>query len=190
MIYLIIAVALFSIVHFIPALPGIKSHLKDRLGTAYGPLFGVAATVTLAAIIVAWSFKTFEPVYEPVKYGRYINMALSFVAFLFLGIFVFRGKLRQFFRFPFAIAVVFWATGHLIANGDQASIILFGGLLIYAVIFIVLSLTNKTFPSLIIRDGHDTLSLVVGTSVFIGMVQMHEIIIGVPVIRIEQFFGG
>lgn len=190
MIYLIIAVVLFSLVHFIPALPGVKSRLKDQFGIAYGPLFGAAATLTLAAIVVAWAYTSFEPVYEPTKYSRYINMAFSFVAFLFLGIFAFRGKLRQFFRFPFAIAVMFWASGHLIANGDQSSLILFGGLLGYAIIFITLSLANKIFPSLIVRDGHDTLSLVVGASIFIAMVQMHEIIIGVPVIRIEQFFGG
>ena len=190
MIFLVVAVLSFSLVHFIPALPGVKSRLKIRFGGAYGPLFGLAATITLIGVIWAWSMTEFVPVYEPVKYSRYINMGFTFIAFGFLGIFAFRGKLRQFFRFPFAIAVVFWAVGHLIANGDQASIILFGGLLIYALVFIVLSIANKIFPALLVRDGHDTLSLVVGASVYIGMVQLHEILIGVPVIRIEQFFGG
>ena len=190
MILLAIAVFLFSVVHLVPALPGIKASLKDRFGPAYGPIFGLAATVTLAGIIVAWSFAAFNPVYEPVQYGRYLNMGFSFIAFLFLGIFFFRGKLRQIVRFPFAIAVVFWAIGHLLANGDQASIILFGGLLIFAVTFIVLGLANKIFPTLVVRDGHDILSLVAGASVYIAMVQLHVVIIGVPVIRIDQFFGG
>ncbi len=190
MILLFIAVAMFTAVHLVPALPSIKSRLKERFGAAYGPGFGLVATITLIGIVVAWSFTSFEPVYEPVKFFRYINMAFSLLAFMFLGIFFFRGKLRQFFRFPFAIAVVFWSTGHLIANGDQASIILFGGLLIFAIVFIILSLINKVFPTLVVRDGHDVLSLVIGVSVYIAMVQLHEIIIGVPVIRIDQIFGG
>jgi len=190
MIFLAVAVALFAFVHLIPALPGIKTRLQERFGAAYGPLFGVAATLTLVLIVVAWSMTSFEPVYEPVKFGRHINMALSLIAFMFLGIFFFRGKLRQFFRFPFAIAVVFWATGHLIANGDQASIILFGGLLAYAVVFIILGLKNKLYPTLVVRDGHDVLSLVMGVAAYIAMVSLHEVIIGVPVIRIDQIFGG
>ncbi len=190
MIFLAIAVLLFALVHLIPALPGLKSRLKDRFGAAYGPLFGLAATITLVAIITAWSFTAFEPIFEPVQYARFLNMAFSFIAFLFLGIFFFRGKLRQKIRFPFAIAVIFWAVGHLIANGDLSSLILFGGLLIFAVVFIILGLTNQVFPTLIVREGHDTLSLLAGGSAYIGMVQIHEIFIGVPVIRIEQFFGG
>lgn len=190
MVFLFISVVLFSAVHLIPALPKVKSALRERFGAAYGPLFGAAATVTLAAIVLAWSLAPFEPVYEPGKFSRHINMGFSFVAFLFVGIFFFRGKLRLFFRFPLAIAVIFWATGHLIANGDLASIILFGGLLAYAVIFILLGLINKVFPSLVVRDGHDVLSLVGGVSAYIAMVQLHEILIGVPVIRIDQVFGG
>ena len=190
MVLLFIAVLLFDIVHLVPALPAVKARLQQRFGAAYGALFGVAATLTLLAIIAAWSYAGVEPVYEPIKFSRHINMGFSLIAFMFLGIFFFRGKLRQFFRFPFAIAVVFWATGHLIANGDQASLILFGGLLIYALVFIVLGLINKVFPSLVVRDGHDTLSLVVGVSAYIAMVQLHEMIIGMPVLRIDQVFGG
>ena len=190
MIFLAIAVVLFSLVHLVPAMPGIKANLKDRFGSAYGGLFAVAATVTLLGIIAAWSMAQFVPVFEPSANGRYINMALSFVAFLLLGVFAFRGKLRQVVRYPFALAVVFWAIGHLSANGDLASLVLFGGLLIFAIVFIILSLANKVFPPLIVRDGHDILSLVMGGSVFIVMVQLHEVVIGVPVIRIEQFFGG
>ncbi len=190
MILLVITILLFSAVHLVPVLPKTKSSLKNRFGTAYGFLFGMAATITLAGIIAAWSFTDFEPVFEPGKYSRYYNMAFSFFAFLFLGAFFFRGKLRQITRFPFAIAVILWAIGHLIANGDLASIILFGGLLTFAIIFIAMGLANKVFPTLVVREGHDTLSLVAGASVYIAMVQLHEIIIGVPVIRIEQFFGG
>jgi len=184
MVFLGVAVFLFSGVHLIPALPGVKGQLKDRFGMAYGPLFGLAATITLLAIITAWSFAELEPVYEPGENSRLINMAFSFVAFGFLGVFFFRGKLRQIIRFPFAIAVIFWAIGHLIANGDLASLILFGGLLVFAVTYIVLGLANQVYPTRDVRESHDVLSLVTGLAFYIVMVQLHEVIIGVPVIPV------
>ncbi len=188
MILLALAVLLFSLIHLVPALPEIKSRLKDRFGAAYGPLFGVAATLTLVGIVLAWSVVDSEPVYQPLSSGRYINMAFTFVAFLLLGVFFFRGTLRQTIRYPFALAVVFWAVGHLIANGDQASIILFGGLLVFAVAFIILGLRNQVFPSLVVREGHDVVSLLAGASTYGAMVQLHEPFIGVPIISIEQLF--
>jgi uncharacterized membrane protein len=190
MMFLFIAVALFCALHLVPALPSVKASLQDRFGPLYGPLFGLGATLSLVLIVFAWSQTEFEPVYEPSVWGRHINMAVSLIAFLFLGIFFFRGKLRLFFRFPFAIALIFWATGHLIANGDMASIILFGTLLAYAVIYIALALKNNVHPTLIMRDGHDVLALVSGVAAYIAMVQLHEPLIGMPVISISQIFSG
>ena len=188
MVFLSIAVAIFCIIHLIPALPSVKEKLRDRLGAAYGPVFGIAATISLILIFVAWSYGQTEAVYEPIKGGKHINLLLSFIGFQFLAMFFFRGKARQVVRYPFAIAIVFWATGHLIANGDLASIIVFGGLLTYAILFIILSLANHIFPSLDVRDGHDVLAIIFGLAAYITMVQMHEIIIGVPVLTIQQFF--
>ncbi len=190
MVFLSIAVAVFCIIHLIPAVPSIKQRLQDKLGPAYGPSFGIVATLSLILIFVAWSFGQTEVIYEPMKAGKHINLAMSFIAFMFLGMFFFRGKARQFVRYPFAIAILFWAIGHLIANGDLASIIVFGGLLTYAILFIILSLANKVFPSLDVRDGHDVLAIIFGLAAYIAMVQMHEMLIGVPVLTIEQFFPG
>ncbi len=184
MVFLSIAVAVFCIIHLIPALPSVKEKLRNRLGTAYGPVFGVAATLSLILIFVAWSLGQTETVYEPIKGSKHINLLLSFIGFQFLAIFFFRGKARLFVRYPFAIAIIFWATGHLIANGDLASIIVFGGLLIYAVVFIILSLANRVFPSLEVRDRHDIFAVIIGLVAYVAMVLLHELIIGVPVLTI------
>ena len=188
MVFLSIAVALFCIIHLIPALPTLKENLRNWAGKAYGPGFGIAATLSLILIFVAWSFGQTEPVYEPLKEGKHLNLFFSFIGFQFLGMFFFRGKARQIVRYPFAIAILFWGVGHLLANGDLASLIVFGGLIAYALVFIALSLVNKVFPSLEVRDGHDVLALIFGLAAYIAMVQLHEILIGVPVLTIQEFF--
>jgi hypothetical protein len=41
-------------------------------------------------------------------------------------------------RHPMLIGVILWSVAHLLANGDWASVVLFGGMLIWAVVSIAL----------------------------------------------------
>jgi uncharacterized membrane protein len=53
-------------------------------------------------------------------------------AFIFLVAAYVPGNIKATVRHPFLIAIKTWALAHLIANGDLASIILFGSFLLYA----------------------------------------------------------
>jgi uncharacterized membrane protein len=48
------------------------------------------------------------------------------------------GRLRGKMRHPMLTAVMIWSVAHLLANGDLASIILFGGMLAWAIGSVVL----------------------------------------------------
>ena len=182
MILLAFGVVFFSVLHLIPALPEAKAALIERVGAkAYGPVYGAVSVVALVLIIVGWRWSAFVPVYEPAAWDRYANYGMTLIAFLCLGIFLFRGKLRQALRFPMGIAVLFWGTGHLLANGDLAGIILFGGFLIYAVLHIAIGMAKGIRPSAEVRAGHDLLSLLAGVALYGVMTQLHPILIGVPV---------
>ena len=43
------------------------------------------------------------------------------------------GRIRTTMRHPMLAATKFWATGHLLANGSLAAVLLFGGFLVWAV---------------------------------------------------------
>lgn len=182
---LAIGVLGFSAVHLVPAMPAAKARLTGRLGAAYGPAFGVLSLVTLALIVAGWRMSPFVPVYEPPEGGRYVTFALVPLAFVCFGIFIFRGRLRLRLRFPLALATIFWATGHLFANGDLASLILFGGLLAYAVAHLLLGLAAGLRPAAEVRSGHDFLSILIGLALFGMMTQLHQAIIGVPVVSLS-----
>lgn len=178
------AVALFAVAHLIPAVPSLKQRLKDKLGAAYGAAFGLAALASVGLIIVGWRMAEFVSVYEPPSWGRHVTFALLLVAFLCLGIFIFRGALRQKLRSPMSIAVVFWGTGHLFANGDRASLILFGGMIAYGLAHFIIGTLNGYRPSPEVRDGHDVLSLLGGVALYGLMIQLHGTIIGVPAFQL------
>ena len=187
MIVLALGVALMSALHLVAAVPTLKQRLTAVLGErAYGPAFGIASLAAIAVIVAGWRLSEFVPVYDPPHWGRYANFLLSFAAFLCLGVFLFRGALRQRLRFPMGLAAMLWSTGHLLANGDRASLILFGGFLAYAVIHIAIATAQGVRPSPDERPGHDLLSLLAGTALYGVMTQLHPVMTGVPILTLTR----
>lgn len=186
MFLLALGAFLLAAMHLVAAVPSLKSRIKSGLGErAYGPVFGIVSLLAIALIVLGWRASDFVPVYDPPEWGRHANYLLTLIAFIFLGIFLFRGSLRQKLRFPMAFAVIFWAVGHLLANGDLASVILFGGLLVYAVLHVVIGLANGVRPSPEVRGGHDLLSVLAGIALYGVMAQLHGALIGVPVFQLN-----
>jgi uncharacterized membrane protein len=185
MILLGLGVVLFALCHLTLAVPQAKDVLRRAFGKFYGPGFGVLSLIPMALIILGWRMSPFVPVYEPPSWGRIATFLLVAVAFVCIGIFVFRGSCRQRLRFPLAFAVVFWSLGHLFANGDAASLVLFGGMLIYALAHLALGYANGIRPSPIVRQGHDVLSIVIGVALYGVVAQLHALFTGVPVVTLS-----
>jgi uncharacterized membrane protein len=183
MILLVLGVGLLAVMH----LPQFKSAAIARLGQrGYGPAIAAISIAALIIIVWGWRLSDFVPVYEPPAWGRHANFGLTFLAFLCLGIFFFRGQLRQTLRFPMGLAVVLWSAGHLLANGDLRSIILFGGLLLSAALLIATDLAQGLKPSSEVRGGHDLLSLAMGTALYGAVTQLHPVLTGVPILSLTQ----
>jgi NnrU protein len=136
--------------------------------------------------VLGWRSSGFVAIYEPPAWGWYVNYGLTFIGFLCLGIFLFRGRLRQRLRFPMGIATLFWATGHLFANGDLASLIFFGGLLLGSVAHMAVAAGNGIRPTPEVRVGHDGLSFIFGAALYGVMTQLHPALIGVPIFAISK----
>ena len=186
MIVLALGVILTSLLHLVAAVPSLKTTLKARVGEkTYGPVFGIASLLGPAIVVFGWRMAEFIPVYDPPGWGRHANFVLTLMAFICLGIFIFRGSLRQRLRFPLAIGVMFWACGHLLANGDLASLILFGGFLVYGAAHYAIASLNDVRPSPEVRGGHDLLAILTGIALYGVMAQLHGAIIGVPVFQLS-----
>lgn len=182
MIFLTLGVVLFLLLHSLSAIPRLKAMLKLRYGRkAYGTAFGIAFLLALAVLVFGWRSSEPVAVYSPAAWGWYASLILNFVGFLSLGIFLFRGNFRQVLRFPFDVAMIFWAAGHLFANGDLASVVLFGGLLLGSIVHIFVAISNGVRPSPEVRAGHDGLSLIFGAALYGIMTQLHPALIGVPI---------
>jgi uncharacterized membrane protein len=185
MILLASLLLLFGIIHVNPAVPAWKAHAVRTFGKAYGPIYGVLTLVLFAAVI--WAFRQAEvvPVYDPPSWGRHANFAMTLLAFLCIGIFAFRGSWRNSLKYPMAIAVSLWSFGHLLANGDQRSLLMFGGLAVIAILFAVLKNANGLFVPSEVRQGHNLISLLGGVALYGIAAQLHHVVAGVPLVTLQ-----
>ena len=184
--FLAIAVVIFIAIHLTAALPNAKAALQNRLGPSYGPVFGIHSLLALALVVLAWMNRDFVPIYEPPTWGKHVTFSFVLLAFLCLGQWIFRGKLRQKLRFPFALAAIFLGLGHLFVRGDAASITLFAGLATYGIAHYIIASLNGIRPSPEVRQGHDLLAILGGIALYAVMAQLHGAIIGVPVITLMR----
>ena len=131
MALLTFGVVLWAAAHFFKRLiPG----LRARMGNAGK---GVVALVLLAAIVMmVWGYRAAPvvPVYHPLPGMGHLNNALMIVALYLLGAGSAGGRIGSQIRHPMLWGVVVWAIAHLLVNGDEASLVLFGGLGTWALV--------------------------------------------------------
>lgn len=132
MAVLILGVVLMAGAHLAMRLsPG----LKVRLGR---PGWGAILLVALVLIVLGYRGAAFTPVYDPIPGIGHLNNLMMLVAIFLFGVGGTKGTLWPRLRNPMLIGTAVWAVAHLLVNGDLASVVLFGGLGLWAVVQIVL----------------------------------------------------
>ncbi len=95
---------------------------------------GVAALIILAGVVlmvIGYRGAGETPVYDPPSWGRYANNLLMLIAIILFGTGSSKSSLRSYMRHPMLLGIIVWAGSHLLVNGDLASIILFGSMVVW-----------------------------------------------------------
>ncbi|MEO8113643.1 MAG: NnrU family protein [Phenylobacterium sp.] len=153
MTQLIAAAAFFVLLHLLVSGTRLRDALTGRIGQ--GPYMGLFSLASVAGLVwlgfaFAHSRGSAAVFWDITPATRYVQLAIQLVAMLFVvpGLTtanptsvrqegaldrptVVSGMLRI-TRHPFLWGVALWAAGHLLVNGDAASLILFGALLVLA----------------------------------------------------------
>ena len=128
---------------------------RARLGNAGRPLMALLLVSSVVLMTLGY-----QQASTTVWWGRQatwvgVNNVLVYLGFYFIVGSQLRTRVAGVIRHPQLTAVKLWALAHLLVNGDSASLILFGGLLVWAVLEVVIinkqdgkSPLNKPDPSL------------------------------------------
>ncbi|MFT6022233.1 MAG: putative membrane protein [Ascidiaceihabitans sp.] len=98
----------------------------------------VLSFVAIACMIFGYRSAETTFVWSLPGFVQHINNLMMLVAFFLIGMSATTGRLRGKMRHPMLWGVIVWAVAHLLVNGDSASILLFGGMLAWAVGSIIL----------------------------------------------------
>ena len=135
MTLLILGIIVLIGIHFLPAFPEVRDRLIGKFGrNGYRALFSVASTLGLALVIWGFAKAPVIQIWAPPVWTRHLALLLMLPVFPLLLAAYLPGKIKATLRHPMLAAIKFWALAHLIANGDLASIVLFGSFLAYAVV--------------------------------------------------------
>lgn len=138
---LISGLVLFLATHLIPSFPNLRTGLIDKLKlNGYKLLFSLLSIVSIVLIVYGLKAADFNPLYQPQSWGRHAVMLLMLPAvYLFLSnpTGPAPSSAKVITAHPLNWGVILWATGHLLANGDLAHVLLFSTFWLFSVISIV-----------------------------------------------------
>jgi uncharacterized membrane protein len=133
MALLITGLVIFFGAHLVPWWPTLRRALVAWLGEqGYKAAFALVALVGFVLIIIGKGRAEFVPFYEPPAWGRQAALPLVLLAFIVLPGAYIRSNIKRYTRHPMLWGVTLWAFAHLLANGDRASVVLFGAFLVYS----------------------------------------------------------
>jgi len=139
MTLLILGLFLWFAAHFFKRLaPDVRTRMGNK---AKGP---IALTILLSVVLMILGYRmaAITPVYTPLPGIGHLNNLLMLLALFSFGMSAGKGLLADKLRHPMLLGMVIFATAHLLVNGDMASVILFGGLGLWAILEMIV--INRT----------------------------------------------
>lgn len=140
MVLLIIGLLLWSIVHLSKAVfPAQRARLIAGIGELpYKGLFSLLIVAALVLIVAGWRSTLPWALYMPPLALRHLTFLLMPVAVVLFIAARAPTDIKQYIRHPQLSGVKLWAVAHLLANGEIRSLVLFGSLLVWAVLEVIL----------------------------------------------------
>lgn len=120
------------------AMPGVRNMLTARLGAGAKAIFALQILAGVALMVIGYKRAGYVPVYDLGAWTIHLNNLLMLLAIILFGMGSSKGRMRSWLRHPMLMGIMLWAIAHLLVNGDLASIVLFGGLLLWAPVEIVM----------------------------------------------------
>lgn len=136
---LVAGLALFTIPHFLPAVPFARERIRAPLVAQIGLMpyragFSVLALASVVLMVVGWRAAGPAALYAPpVGLGR-IGEAAAFLGVVVFLSSVYPSRIRRAVRHPQLAGTILWGAGHLLSGGDARAVVLFGGLALWALV--------------------------------------------------------
>lgn len=189
MLMLIAGIVIFLGIHSARMVaPGFRQSVIDSRGE--GAWKGIYTIASLAGfVLLVWGYGearvsgSNEFFYSGPTWLKHIVVLLMAPAMVFLVASQLpAGRIKKALKNPMLVSVKTWAIAHLLVNGDLASILLFGTVLIWAVLLTINTNRRGNPPPDTISVRSDLIAVFVGVGLWAAFIMLlHEWLIGVSV---------
>lgn len=186
MLLLILGIALWTATHLFKSIGAdARAGLIQRLGEGpYKGLFALLIVASLVLIVTGWRSTLPTALWNPPAFMRHITMLLMPIAVILFISARAPTDIKQIIRHPQLTGVKLWAVAHLLTNGETRSVVLFTGLLAWAVMEVIFinrrdGAWKKSAP---VGVAKTAVSAIVGLVVTAVIVYVHVWIAGVALL--------
>jgi uncharacterized membrane protein len=181
---LILGWLLFLSAHLAPGVFGLRAPIIERLGEKRFLAVYIPLSVTgMSCIIIGKYIAPFVTVWNPPVWGRDAAWLLVMAAFVLLAALLLPTNLKRWTHHPMLWGMACWGIGHLLANGDLASMILFGGFAGYALLSVwSLSRRGISGDTSSYPWWRDCIAVTAGVGGYALVLWLHPYLFGVPVL--------
>jgi uncharacterized membrane protein len=162
-----------------------RNRMQTRLGeVGWKGLYSLISIAGFVLIVQGYAAARLDPVvlYTPPTALRHVAMLLLVPVFPLLLSTYLPGRIKSAVKHPMLVATKLWAFAHLLANGNLADVVLFGGFLAWAVADRI-SLKRRQTRALHTAPAgkvNDVIAVVGGLALYVGFVMwLHVWLIGV-----------
>ncbi len=153
---------------------------RAAMGDKGKAVFAVAILGSVVLMVLGYRAADLVPLWTPPSFLVHVNNLLMVLAFYLYAASGMKTAITRVIRHPQLTAVKTWAVAHLLVNGDLASVILFGGILGWAVVSVIV--INRAEPVWVKNPpvpAQKEVMAVVGTLVVVGIVMAIHYWLGV-----------
>jgi uncharacterized membrane protein len=147
----------------------------------YKGLFSLVTVSGLILIVYGLSMADFQVLWMPPVWSRSLLIAIMPVSIILMCAADMPNNIKRLVRHPLLLGIALWGAGHLLANGDLASTILFASFALFSVINIITvnKRGNKVTPAPVSRLW-DVAVIVIGLGVYGLIFYFHGWLTGMP----------
>jgi len=183
---LVLGLALFIGMHSVSIISRpARDAMARRLGrVGWKLLFGGLSLLGLVLVVRGYAGARLDPVvlYDPPAWLQPLSLLLMVVVFPALLAAYLPGRIQRTLKHPMLVALKAWALAHLLASGTLAAVVLFGGLLAWAVLERI-SLKRRAqgpLPQAPAGAANDLIAVLGGLVLYAAFVfWLHEALFGV-----------
>jgi uncharacterized membrane protein len=131
MIWLILGLVLWSAAHFFKR---VLPRQRAAMGNAGRAMVTILVVAGVILMVIGYRATDYVSLFYLPQWAWYLNNVLMLAAIFLMDAGRAHGVVAAKLRHPMLLGVIVWAVSHLMVNGDFASLVLFGGLGLWAVV--------------------------------------------------------